>query len=36
MGVMILDAGNSIIKSKTATREAAFPHALKVLTETEY
>ena len=36
MGVMILDAGNSIIKSKTATREAAFPHALRVLTETEY
>jgi hypothetical protein len=36
MNVMILDAGNSIIKSKTATREAAFPHAMKALTETEY
>ncbi len=36
MNVMILDAGNSIIKSKTATRETAFPHALKTLTETEY
>ena len=36
MNVMILDAGNSIIKSKTATRETAFPHAMKALTETEY
>jgi hypothetical protein len=26
----------TIIKSKTATREAAFPHALKALTDTEY
>jgi len=36
MSVMILDAGNSIIKGKNATREAAFPHAIKTLTETEY
>ena len=36
MSVMILDAGNSIIKGKTPTREVAFPHALKALTETEY
>lgn len=36
MNIMILDAGNSIIKGKTPTREAAFPHALKALTETEY
>ncbi len=36
MNVMILDAGNSIIKCKTATRETAFPHAIKALTETEY
>ncbi len=36
MNVMILDAGNSIIKCKTATRETAFPHALKALTDTEY
>ncbi len=36
MSVMILDAGNSIIKGKTATREVAFPHAAKALTETEY
>ncbi len=36
MNVMILDAGNSIIKAKNASREAAFPHALKALTEAEY
>jgi hypothetical protein len=36
MSVMILDAGNSIIKGKTPTRETAFPHAMKALTETEY
>jgi len=39
MSVMILDAGNSIIKSKIARRdrgEIAFPHALKQLTEAEY
>jgi hypothetical protein len=36
MSVMVLDSGNSIIKSKTASREVAFPHALKALTETEY
>ena len=39
MSVMILDAGNSIIKAKIARRErgeVAFPHALKSLTETEY
>ena len=36
MNTLILDVGNSIIKGKTPTREAAFPHALKALTETEY
>ncbi|MFC1879345.1 hypothetical protein ACFLZW_05480 [Chloroflexota bacterium] len=37
--VLILDAGNSIIKAKIARRErgeVAFPHALRPLTETEY
>jgi hypothetical protein len=39
MSVMILDAGNSIIKAKIARRELgelAFPHALQPLTENEY
>jgi hypothetical protein len=39
MSVLILDAGNSIIKAKIVRRErgeAAFPHALKALTEAEY
>ena len=36
MNVLILDAGNSIIKGRTATREVAYPHALKALTEAEY
>jgi hypothetical protein len=39
MNVMILDAGNSIIKAKIARRESgelAFPHALQPLTENEY
>ena len=39
MSVMILDAGNSIIKAKIARREngeIAFPHAMKQLTESEY
>jgi hypothetical protein len=39
MSVMVLDAGNSIIKAKIARRERgelAFPHSLKPLTETEY
>jgi len=39
MSVMILDAGNSIIKAKIARRERgeiAFPHAIKALTEAEY
>lgn len=39
MSVMILDAGNSIIKAKIARREqgeVTFPHALKQLTETEF
>jgi hypothetical protein len=36
MTVLILDAGNSIIKGKTESREVAFPHAMKALTETEY
>ncbi len=38
MSVMILDAGNSIIKAKIARREQgeiAFPHAFKPLTEAE-
>jgi len=39
MSILILDAGNSVIKAKIARRErseVAFPHALKLLTETEY
>ncbi len=39
MSVMILDAGNSIIKAKIARRERgeiAFPHAIKHLTDAEY
>ena len=39
MSVMILDAGNSIIKVKIARREQgelAFPHAMQPLTENEY
>ena len=39
MSVMVLDAGNSIIKAKIARRErgeTAFPHAIKPLTEAEY
>jgi hypothetical protein len=39
MSVMILDAGNSIIKSRIARRERgeiAFPHAIKHLTDAEY
>lgn len=39
MSVMVLDAGNSIIKAKIARRERgeiAIPHALKPLTEAEY
>jgi hypothetical protein len=36
MSVMILDAGNSIIKAKIAIGETAFPHALQPLTEDEY
>ena len=39
MRVMILDAGNSVLKAKIARRERgeiAFPHALRPLTETEY
>jgi hypothetical protein len=39
MRVMVLDSGNSIIKSKIARRERgeiAFPHAIKPLTEAEY
>ena len=39
MSVIILDAGNSIIKAKIARRERgeiAFPHAFKPLTEVEY
>lgn len=39
MSVLILDAGNSIIKAKVARREQseiAFPHAFRSLTEAEY
>jgi hypothetical protein len=39
MSVLILDAGNSIIKAKITRREnseTAFPHAIKSLSETEY
>ena len=39
MSVMVLDAGNSIIKAKIARREngeIAFPPAMKQLTESEY
>jgi hypothetical protein len=39
MSVMVLDAGNSIIKAKITRREngeIAFPHAMKHLTESEY
>ena len=39
MSVMVLDAGNSIIKAKIARRkngEIAFTHAMKQLTESEY
>jgi len=39
MSVLILDAGNSVIKAKIARRErgeVAFPHALRPLTETEF
>ena len=39
MSVMVLDAGNSIIKAKIARREngeIAFPHAMEQLTETEF
>lgn len=34
--VLVLDAGNSIIKSKTQFGEVAYPHAMLELTETEY
>ena len=39
MSVLVLDAGNSIIKAKNAGREkseAVFPHALRQITEAEY
>jgi hypothetical protein len=36
MGVLVLDAGNSIIKAKIADGETAFPHAIQSLTEGEY
>jgi hypothetical protein len=39
MSVMVLDAGNSIVKAKIARREngeIAFPHALKRLMDSEY
>lgn len=34
--VMVLDAGNAIIKAKSATKEIKFPHAIKQLTETDW
>ena len=39
MSVMVMDAGNSIIKATIARRdngEIAFPYAMKQLTESEY
>lgn len=36
MNVMILDAGNSLIKAKTAKTEQVFPHAIKELSESDY
>ena len=39
MSVMVLDAGNSIIKAKIDRREQgeiAFPHAIRQLTKSEY
>ena len=39
MSVMILDAGNSIIKAKISRREQgeiAFPHAIRQLSQSEY
>ena len=39
MSVMVLDAGNSIIKAKIPRREKsemAFPHALRQLSESEH
>ena len=36
MSVLVLDAGNSIIKAKIANGETAFPHAMQPLTEGEY
>ncbi len=34
--VLVLDAGNSVIKYKTATCEDAYPHAIHPLNESEY
>jgi len=39
MSVIVLDAGNSIIKAKIARREKgeiAFPHAMQRITENEH
>ena len=39
MSVMVLDAGNSIIKAKIARRdhgEISFPHAIRQLSKSEY
>ena len=39
MSILVLDAGNSIIKAKIARRERseiAFPHAFRQLSESEY
>ncbi len=36
MNVCVIDAGNSIIKAKTASHEVAYPHALRALPESEF
>jgi hypothetical protein len=36
MNVLVSDIGNAVIKGKTASKEIAYPHALRELTETEY
>lgn len=36
MNVMVLDAGNAIIKAKSVKREVDFPHAIRELTESDY
>lgn len=36
MNIVVLDAGNAIIKAKNASSEIKFPHAIKPLTDTEW